>query len=734
MQGFSMRQFYLFVIGLTVFVGSILNNSLCVAQKKSAVPEKENPIILSVRQSNPQGLEDLAQAVQIMVDIDRLDEAKVYLQKLLAVQANDQQWYQLQRKYSTAFMLDLTTRPALAPENRQYANKILAIVKKINSDPSRLNNLVKSLSNAEEVKRAEAVADLQNAGPPAVAAILSGLANDGREVEHKYMLSALMQMGSNVEGPLCAAILSPSRRVKIVAADQLGSVETPAALEMLLVGWINSENDSTMRQVCERSLKKLLRRVPTKNQCFATVYRSAQDYLYSRVTMPADANNQAWVWDWKDNALVGSKVPLHVASREAAFRRAEALYKNQPDNESYRRLYGICRLDAAKSRGGLNRPLDMKRVDEAQFKDVKTVEQILVDALDAKRIPAAVAACEILSKIGDASLVRSTNGRFRPLVRALTFGELRLQIAATECIMNLNPKESFPGSSHLTRSLVHIVNSTGRPKTIVGHVQPYEGQNLVAALSRVGLTGDLATSSKQLFRKAVRQSDVEFLMISDTLDWPDYAELVQQLRHDWRTRRIPIAIVTRKENRRRGRRVASTDPLTIELPWTTDESLLARQIDKLISLNGINRVGGVERSKAAFEAARWIAKISADPNLRHLYQLANYQTEIATAMISSEMSPLLSKVVSRFGTPEAQKALLSVVNDSGQPNEYRLAAAEAFKESIKKHGTLLTTREIQSQYKRYNASEFESEKSQEVLGQVLDAIESRRKSNRNKKK
>ncbi len=730
MQGTSMRLFCLFIIGFVLTCGSILNNDICHAQggdAKATQTKEDNPIVLSVRQSDPKSIDDLAQAVQVMVDIGRLDEAKVYLQRLLAAQATDAQWYQLQRKFSTAFLLDLTTRPALAPENRQYADKIIAVIKKINSDPMRLNNLVKDLSNVDEVKRAQAIADLQNVGPPAVAAILSAMADDNRKSEHKYLFSTLRRMGSNAEGPLCASILSPSRRVRVVAADQLASMESPVALQMLLVGWINSENDATMRKICERSLKKLLRRIPTKNQIYTTVFRSAQDYLYNRVTMASDANNQAWVWDWKNNALVGTKVALHVASREEAFRRATALFKGQPEKESYQRLYGICYLGSAKSRGGLSRSLKFDLVDDQRFKDVAYVERVLVDALDSKRMPAAVAACEILAKIGDASLVRSTNGRFRPLVRALTFGELRLQIAATETIMKLGPTEAYPGSSHLTRSLMHIVNSTGRPKTIVGHVQPAEGQNMVAALQRVGLDGELATSSKQLFRKAVLQSDVEFLMVSDTLDWPDYAELVQQLRHDWRTRRTPIAIVTRQENRRRVQRIARTDPLLIGLSWTTDESLLARQIDRLISLNGINRVGGVERSKAAYEAAHWIAKISADPKLSKIYQLANHQNEIATAMISSEMSPILSAVVGRFGTPSAQKALLTVINDSGQPNEYRIAAADAFAASVKKHGTLLTTREIKTQYGRYNASEFETKESQAVLGRVLDVIEARGK-------
>ena len=53
----------------------------------------------------------------------------------------------------------------------------------------------------------------------------------------------------------------------------------------------------------------------------------------------------------------------------------------------------------------------------------------------------------------------------------------------------------------------------------------------------------------------------------------------------------------------------------------------------------------------------------------------------------------------------------------------RSAAADAFTESVRTHGILLTTDQIRRQYDRYNLSATAPEETQAVLGRLLDAIE-----------
>ena len=70
--------------------------------------------------------------------------------------------------------------------------------------------------------------------------------------------------------------------------------------------------------------------------------------------------------------------------------------------------------------------------------------------------------------------------------------------------------------------------------------------------------------------------------------------------------------------------------------------------------------------------------------------------------------------------------MLGFVSQGELPIEARELVADAFESAVKRGGTMLTTREIQLQYERYNASENQPEETQKVLGRVLDVIEARR--------
>ena len=687
--------------------------------------EEQDPIVLSMRQTDPKSLEDLAEATQIMLDIDRDDEAKVYLGKLNAVQATDIELFQLARKFSTAFLHDLNSRAGLKPENREFSQKMIAAIRRVNSNPARLDNLVKQLSDPNEIKKAEALADLQTIGAPAAAAILTALADDARSSEYQALVRSLRRIGPLAEPPLRAGLLSPSRRVRIISADQLIQFRSRASLEVLLATMIANTKDGLLNQTSRLSVQEMIGRGPSDKEAAATVLRSAQEHLRQKESLAGDFENKVTIWDWEDNQLVGKRVAKHVASRVYAQRRADALYRFQPDSQRYARLSSLCALEAAKLRGGIDKPVDIQGLQQKELADPAFVEQILVDAMDAERIPAAIAAAEILASVGDASLVESKNGRLRPLVRAVTFGDRRLQFAATESIMKLNPTKSFPGSSYVSRSLVHLVASDGQARSIVGHVDRVLCQSMVATLGQVGLQGQVTTSSRELFDQVVTDSDVEFILISDTLNKPDYAELVQQLRHDWRTRRTPIAVLTRTSHRKRGEMVAARDPLTVQLPWSTNASILARQISRLLMLNQLTRVDANERAFHAEKAAVWLEKISSDKKLAEIYQLASQEKQLNDSLFLPSVGPRVSKVISRLATRDGQKALLLVVNDSGQPAENRKACAAAFAASINRSGTLLTTTEIKRQYERYNASEYEDKESQQILASVLDSIETR---------
>jgi hypothetical protein len=74
--------------------------------------------------------------------------------------------------------------------------------------------------------------------------------------------------------------------------------------------------------------------------------------------------------------------------------------------------------------------------------------------------------------------------------------------------------------------------------------------------------------------------------------------------------------------------------------------------------------------------------------------------------------------------------LLEVANQPGLPGAKRLEAVAAFRASVAENGLLLISDEILAQYDRYNASAQADAETQQILGAVLDAIESRRAAER----
>ncbi|MFO0883117.1 MAG: hypothetical protein U0894_02845 [Pirellulales bacterium] len=85
----------------------------------------------------------------------------------------------------------------------------------------------------------------------------------------------------------------------------------------------------------------------------------------------------------------------------------------------------------------------------------------------------------------------------------------------------------------------------------------------------------------------------------------------------------------------------------------------------------------------------------------------------------------MAAVLAELGSPAAQTALVEYASIVANPLELRQQAAQRFAEAIKRRGVLLTRKQIMDQYTRYNASESLGVETQAVLGQLIDALESR---------
>jgi len=129
-----------------------------------------------------------------------------------------------------------------------------------------------------------------------------------------------------------------------------------------------------------------------------------------------------------------------------------------------------------------------------------------------------------------------------------------------------------------------------------------------------------------------------------------------------------------------------------------------------------------EHLDQAAQALAWIAQLLES---KHPYDELLRNAQLAEqSLFQAELTEASLNVLTALGTSGSQLALLDFASQTGRSIELRRRAAEAFAQSVGRFGKRLTTKQIRTQYQRYNASELADAAVQELLGQLLDTIES----------
>lgn len=435
-----------------------------------------------------------------------------------------------------------------------------------------------------------------------------------------------------------------------------------------------------------------------------------------------------WDWDAKKKVMVPTEVSAETAARVVASQRAKDLYEIRPDLGRNREIYLLTQFEAAKRLAGKDKQVDVEALSGRLALSASEVESILQRAMDLELVPAAVACCEVLESVGTESLLTQYSVRPGPLVKAILFGDRFLQFAAFEAIAKIDPQQAYPGSSYVTSLAVYLAQSQNRASALVGHNNSGSGQTFAALLNDSGVLGESVSNARDFFGQATSDPDIEMLFVTDTLNRPHYAELIQQLRNDWRTRRLPIAFLFRDHER--NKRVTfrlPNDDLLITAPFSDLPDLVATNVVNLRKLYDPWQLSNVDRRRHAAAAIRWIIKVSGDRETYSFCDLGAQQESLIRILYIPGFAEKASTVLAGLGTPNSQRELVNFASQSGLPIADREKVVQAFADSVNKGGTLLTSVEIQQQYDRYNASKTESKETQEVLGAILDVIEAKSK-------
>ncbi|MEX2173082.1 MAG: hypothetical protein WD872_01885 [Pirellulaceae bacterium] len=694
----------------------------------AAGPAVEEPLVVEqLRRSNPTTPAALLRAAGAVLQFGRADEAKTYLAKFLAAGFPESELAAVTDQVGSPLILKLSGATDLQPEGRQVAELIFSAAEKQVRDPAWIAGEIKKLSAPELGVRQAALARLDASGPYVVTPILRVLADAARETEHRFLRAALARLAVSTEGPLIGALETPSDQLKAQVVAVLGRMRSqPATLHLVRLA-VDPAVAAEVRQVAAAALLKTVGTVPDLYEAEKYLRQEIDSLLSGELPYRADENGQIvlWSWDEANYAVVGRTLPADDAALLLATRLAADLLALSPASNEAQRLALLTNLELLKVLGGLDQPLDAQQVLRGipQSERAQLVNQVLDDALKANRVPAAIAAAEVLGQIGEAALLTSGGPAESPLALAMMHSDRRLRAAATRAVLSLNPQPSFPGASRVIDTLGYLIQTTGTPRMLVGHPRGEEAQTLIAWAGELGLEGDAAYTGRRLIEGTAASSDIELILIGDAIDGPPVRELVQLLRQNYRTAQIPIGVMAKSDNLDSLRFFFRDDPFTSVSPRIYSLPVAANEVRKLRAIAGRNQVPASERVAEAQAALAAVSKLAESPAGYSDWNVLRLEPAVINALNSSSLTAAAAKVLGSFGTPGSQTALVDFVSQTARPLTDRQAAAAAFAAAVKRRGLNLTQRKIVEQYERYNASETLDRETQVVLGSILDTIE-----------
>ena len=721
------------------------------AERMLKSAEAQPALVRELRETNPATPEQLMQAAQIMAQTGQWKEAKDYLAQLIKASPEDRVMAALVHQLGPDLLLRFAREKELQPEGAQAVEMVFASTEEILRNPERIERLIKELSSPSLGLRRMARVDLRQVGAAAVQPLLNALLDATRSAEHVPVQAALVELAPVSQGPLLAALDAPDPRFQAQLFEILGRIHSPAVPPRLVGPATSASTPAIARAAARDSLQRLTGHSMSPADAERFLERRVRELL-GQTLRPASNVEQVEVWQWdaEKKTAVRHQVLAADANLAEASRLASDLYSLAGGEGERLRLRLLTNLELAKTLGGVERPLAKSPiVDQATKAGAAVMSAVLADAMHDNRPIAAVAAAEVLGKIADPAALVDKSQKETPLVAALRHPDRRLRFTAAQAIVRIQPRETFPGVSRLAETLAYYSAATGVRRVLIGHPQAEQGQAIVGWLRDLGYEAEVAFTGKNLLRKAQENLDCDLVLISGALDGPPAVELIQQLRRDYRTARLPVGLLffnpftepnenaaaeARRETVVRARSALrfqeleetfSGDPLTIVMNEIRDSATAGEHVTQLLRRAGRNAISPdeqVDQAAAALDGLKFLAE---QPHGDALFEVWEHEADILRALETPGLGEKAAAVIGLLGSARCQTLLVDVASQNARPLALRKAAAAAFAVAVKRRGLLLTTKQLSEQYTRYNASEKLDAETQAVLGAVLDVMESR---------
>jgi len=608
-------------------------------------------------------------------------QAAPYVKRFLDAKPDDATLLQVRDTYGVGTVLRLSDDPSTRPYARPMVDLLAAAAVRNSTDPARIERFIANLSKSRE-EQAYAVARLREAGPFAIPPLVRELSRAGLDGAARTPLAEnLGRLDRRAVPALIATLDSDDAKLVADVARALGNIGDPRAIPALTYIAARRNPESAARPQVFEAIGRLTGR-PFGSQARTPVRVLADEarlYQMHGVRFPGDPI-VLWLWDDASGVPAPRSVSVRDAEGLLGLRAArEALEIDPTDVEAQVTLVGLA-LD--------HDPAGSQAAALAAGPEIlgRVVRRAIADG----RSDLAASATSLLGRVVDRDALH-VEGRPSPLVDALYAPDRRVQFAAAEALVRLDPRRPFAGSSRLVPVLSRFVAAQASPRSLVVDGNAQRGNQVAGYLRELGYDAQVATKGAEAFALAAASADVELIVvdphfIDDPWKLPD---LLGNLKADSRTAGIPVLLVGPLDLRDRLAPALESFPGAKFVITPTETALFKGQINRAIGSMGVRPLSAAERSDYAKRAAGVLAEVARRPGSPFEADLAAAEPALATALNGPVAPAEAASVLADIPGPDAQRSLADAALDSSRAVSSRTVAAENLARHVRRFGPRL---------------------------------------------
>lgn len=717
------KSFSRLTLALALAIGAATASAQTPNDPEPPTPSKFARYALEAERDAPA---DYVRDILVLVDLDEAQFARPLLDELVGMNLTDEQRAALVEQVGTAAMMRLARTEQLGDARRDFVAQSMQAAGRLSASPERLAKLIDQATSENAASRRNATARLQSAGEAAVVACLTALAAETDQTKQNRLRETLVRMAPDSTPAVAAALDAPRESIRQQAAWALGRIGDRLSLPRLAAMAAGPDANTGAGKAARWAVKEMTGASVTPAAAMRLLDASLDQALAGVPPRRANANGQVAVWAWSEasNQPVSTLLDAKEASQVHAAHLAYDLWRL--DEGSHELLTQALTLKLHANWLQVSSRIAMPALPGPELSE--TPGPLLSTALRlAEEHKLTGAAISLATELGDRRVVDvlyTPDGKPSPLAAALDSAHPAVRFAALEAVMKLKPQAPFPGSSRVTQALLHFATSDGSAAAVVAMPKTEDAATVGGFLMSLGIETAITNRGDAATCKLIEDADVELVVLDLALLRPRVREVLFRLRRQSQTSLVPIAILAPEGRLDEAKRIARLHERTLAVPRPHSAESVVGIVQRLRALAPSGLPDADARARQSAAVAGWVQTLLEEGPA--FYNLRNRDEELLAAVNRVPDAAAAIPSLKLLGTPESQRSLVNLASLDLLPIESRRAAAEAFDYSVQHHGLLLTTQQMLDQYDRYNASRDMQAPVQQVLGAVLDSIESLR--------